>query len=639
MGKKSYYIEVLPVGVKIDKPLTYQVARSLAVGQMVKVPYGNKSVFGLVESLVSKPNFPTKMVDEVLELPPLPRYTPKLARWIATYYATHLSDASRLFIPPRPDINSRFTSAQVTKKSKNISLNAPQRSVINQINNGNGKAWLLHGVTGSGKTAVYMELCRTQLMRGKSSIVLVPEIALATQVIAEFRQEFGEDIVITHSKMSEAQRRSTWRHILAAEKPMIVIGPRSALFSPLKHIGLIVMDESHETSYKQEQTPHYHARDVAARLASLTRSKLVLGSATPSTHEMFLVEEGRLKLVALPEPIHKNTRTTEVVDMRKHGGSIISPQLTRLLHQALEEKRQSLLFLNRRGSASQVLCSECGEVQTCSKCEIPQTWHGDSGRLRCHWCGTSAKLPTRCVNCKQTKWRFLGMGTKKVEAEVKKLLPHAKVHRLDKDSFSEDTIAQTIQDLKQGKIDILIGTQMIAKGLDIPGVKVVGVVLADTLLHIPDIYSNERTYQLLHQVIGRSGRSDQSDSSVVIQTYSVDHPSIVLASNQDFDTFIKGELHDRKQFLQPPYRHALKLSCKRKTAKGAQNASIKLAEKLKKSHRNIHILGPAPAWREQLNGQWYWNIIITSPTRDTLRQIVARLPANWRADLDPSDFL
>ncbi|MEX0748415.1 MAG: primosomal protein N' [Candidatus Saccharimonadales bacterium] len=632
------YLEVTPIGKKGKSTLTYHADSAVAENSLVKIPFGSTTAYGMVTGRTAAPNFTTKAITALIDLPPIPDHTLPLAKWIANYYASELSDALRLLVPSRPDITSRTTELQTATDSQNHHLTTAQSRVIKTILGGSERSWLLHGVTGSGKTAVYIELCRQMLAQGQSAIVLVPEIALATQVIAEFERELGGQILITHSRMTAAQRRAVWRQALTANEPVTIIGPRSSLFLPRADLGLVIIDECHESSYKQEQSPNYHARDVAAKLCELVGAKLVLGSATPSTQDIFLSRAGRLQLLELPAPIHSNPRYVDIIDMR-HQNAILSPTLVSALRDSLNNQQQSLLFLNRRGSASQVLCADCGSVATCPDCAVPQTWHGDSGTLQCHWCGRTNQLPASCPDCRSLHWRFVGFGTKRVETEVKKLFPSARVLRLDRDSFSHKTIKDTIKLLRQGEIDILIGTQMIAKGLDLPQVALVGVVLADTLLHIPDIYSGERTYQLLHQVIGRAGRRADQPARVVIQTYSPEHPAIKLASTQQFDEFIAGELVDRKSLGYPPYRYVLKLTCKRKTRAGAKSAATKLARTIAAAHPKVVIRGPAPSWQETAGGHWYWHLIITSPQRRQLSQIVPTLPSNWRADLDPIDLL
>lgn len=635
------YADVVVSGVRGISTLTYHSQESLEKGQIVKVPVGSKYAFGAVFGRISKPAVPTKPVTEVLDMPPLPYYVLDTVAWMHQYYATDAGSVLRLFMPARPDIKSRWRPQQdeVPLLESNPTLTEAQHDVLKRITGSDFRHWLLHGVTGSGKTPVYIALCQQLLESERSAIVLVPEITLATQVIREFQKVLGDKVVITHSHMSTAQRRAVWRRAQTEDEPMIIIGPRSALFTPRNDLGAVIIDECHETSYKQEQTPHYHARDVATYIAQQTDATLVLGSATPSAIDIHLHRQNQLQLASLPDPIHTNARDVEIVDMRQQK-AILSPQLIHSMQETLRGKRQIMLFINRRGSANQVVCTECGWVAACPECDIPQTWHGDSGHLRCHWCGTQSRLPGSCPECYGMQWRFLGIGTKRIESEVRARFPHASVLRLDKDSFSAKDLHATMQQLRSGEIDIVIGTQMIAKGLDLPLVTLVGVVLADTMLHIPDMSSNERTYQLLHQIIGRAGRRSDSPSRVLIQTYNPEHHAITSASRHEFDAFIETELSDRKELWYPPYSFILKLTCKRKTTAGVRKAAHRLAEHIRESFPDtVHVRGPAPAWRERIGPYYYWHLIVTSADREQLLAIIRDLPANWRADIDPVDLL
>ncbi|MEX0668318.1 MAG: primosomal protein N' [Candidatus Saccharimonadales bacterium] len=640
---ESIYLDIIPLNTKGTPVLTYSSDQKLDPGSIVKIPYGKKEIFGVVESITSKPKFKTKPVIEVIDLPTLPEHTLDLAKWISEYYGAELSESLALMIPNRPDIKSREKQnttqrTSETRLDKQFELNKTQENVIATILDKPDKAWLLHGVTGSGKTAVYIELAKRTIAEGKSVNILVPEIALTKHIIEEFRAHIDVPILSTNSKMTSAQRRLIWHSALKSTKPIVTIGPRSSLFLPHKNLGLIILDECHESSYKNESTPNYHARDVAAKLSGLTGSKLVLGSATPSTQDILLHRKNRLSIIEMPEAINSNPREIEIVDLRQ-SKLILSTQLQSELKKTFQSKHQSLLFINRRGSASQVICSDCGLVEICPKCQIPQTWHGDIGKLQCHWCGQKASLPTRCSQCQSTNRRFIGVGTKRVESEVRKLLPQARIERLDRDSFSAKTIEDVIDKLNNHKVDVLIGTQMIAKGLDLPKVTLIGIVLADTSLHIPDLYSNEKTYQLLHQVIGRSGRRANQPSKVILQTYSPDHRAIKLATEHKFDQFIEEELQERQALGYPPYRYLLKLTCKRKTQSGAQKAARELAKKIETQYPKIFLRGPAPSWQETKAGYWYWHIVLTSNKRSNLLQVMKELPANWRADIDPVDLL
>lgn len=636
-----YYYDLVVAKTSGNDIFTYHSQDALTPNTLVKVPFRKQSAPALVWGQAKQPSFNTKEVSQVLDTPPLPPYVAATIAWMSRYYGSTYGEALGLFIPQRPDIKPRATESHLPQdapSSQPQQLTADQTHLLRTITEQPGSQWLLHGVTGSGKTAVYIELVKRTLAAGQSSIVLVPEIALATQTIAVFAAALGDNVLITHSHMSSAQRRNVWHQARNSSEPVVIIGPRSALFIPRDDLGTIIIDECHEHSYKQEQPPHYHAREVASYIAERTGSTLLLGSATPSARDMHEHRSGKLRLLELPTPIHSNRRHVDIIDMRQHRGTL-SPQLQRAIEETLTAGQQALLFLNRRGSASQVLCKACGWVASCSECDTPQTWHGDSGRLRCHWCGHQRSLPGSCPECAGMQWRFLGMGTKRIEREVTETFPDARVQRLDRDSFSPELMQQALQQLHSGDVDIIIGTQMIAKGLDLPRVNLVGVVLADTLLYIPDMSSNERTYQLLHQVIGRAGRSHDLPSRALIQTYNPEHHVITAAARHDYQRFITTELEDRASLQYPPHTHLLKLTAKRKTRSGAQRAAARLRDQLHARYPDIHIRGPAPRWRERVGDYYYWHLIITATDRGALLSIMDSLPSGWRADIDPLDML
>ncbi|MBI4101154.1 primosomal protein N', partial [Candidatus Microgenomates bacterium] len=584
MVEATRYYDVAPLAAAGSKKalFTYHYGEDLRPGSLVKIPFGPRTSLGIVIIASSKPEFPTKPITATLPLPALPKHTLELAAWISDYYATPLSRVWHSMLPsslaskPRQsEIGNRKT--QNAKKS-NIRLIKQQTDAIKQIQSGKSRNFLLHGATGSGKTQVYVELAKLAAQRGRSTIVLVPEISLTPQATGEFLSQLGQSVLLTHSGLTPAKRRNLWQQVLDTSKPLVVIGPRSALFMPLMRVGYIIIDEAQDSSYKQDQAPRYQAVSVGAKLAKLTNAKLVLGSATPSATDLFLAQAKRLRLVSMPDPIFRaRQKRPQIVDLRTKDllkkSFLISKPLLTLLEKTLARRKQSILFLNRRGSARMALCAHCSWVATCPNCQIPLTWHADFGRLRCHWCNHEEPPPAQCPDCGRMSIRFLGSGTKRVEAEVKKLLPNAKITRLDRDSFDARTIEDLYRRLKAGEIDILIGTQMITKGLDLPGVETIGIILADTMLYLPDFSAAERTWQLLYQVRGRAGRRQGVPANLVIQTYSPKHPAIQAAASGDIQGFVKQELAERKLLNYPPYTYLLKLSCARASRESAQKAA------------------------------------------------------------------
>lgn len=649
MSKKRTYALVAPLrgtGAKASS-FTYHSDESIAVGQIVKVPLRARQSYGVVLSLVTKPNFATKPIESATSLPPYPKNLIELANWLANYYASPLNRVLQTMIPSTPYISraSQIAKPVHAKAQKNCSvkLSRTQTKAIERILNSQDRIFLLHGATGSGKTEVYLRLAEEQIKAGRSCIILVPEIALTPQLESQFVSRFPGQVLVTHSHLTEAQRRVIWQQCLTTINSLIVIGPRSALFLPVPRLGLVVIDEAHEQTYKQEQSPRYQTTSVAAKLTHLSNARLVLGTATPLAQDVFLASAKRLTLINMPNPIFKKASAkVELVDLRNKDAvgtnQFISKPMLSALQNTLRRGKQSILFMNRRGSARLSICGSCGWSAMCPNCHIPLTLHADRGALLCHWCDYSCTPPAKCPDCGQLDIRFLGGGTKRVESEVKKLLPHTRVARLDKDSFDPKTIHALFEKLNNGKIDILIGTQMIAKGLDIANVEMIGVVLADTMLYMPDYTASERTYQLLHQVSGRAGRRKDSTAHIVVQTYSPKHPAIQMAVNGNFNAFMKEQLAERRALNYPPFVYILKVECKRKTRASAKESMSKLADRLS-SFSGIQVVGPAPSWQETIGGTYRWQIIVKAKVRHKLVDIAKNLPIGYTHDLDPNDLL
>lgn len=650
MSEKRTYIEVAVAGAAgAQEVFTYHADQPVPVGGLVTVPFGNRTKVGLITQTVAKPSFNTRAVDKVLPIPPLPQPLIKLARWISDYYATPLTKTLQSVLPPQLAASPRsLATARPASQSplgmSLVKLTDQQTRALTDIETAD-KPVLLHGATGSGKTQVYIELAKAVITRGHSALVLVPEIALTTQMTDQFKAVFGERVLLTHSGLTAAARRNIWLRVLANPEPLVVIGPRSALFMPFERLGLIVVDESHETSYKQDQAPRYHAVNVAAELARSHQAKLVLGSATPSVTEMYLAERGLLKLITMPAKVHRATASPpQVIDLKdpaqlSRQSRLISRPLLATLRDTLVAGKQSILLMNRRGSARLTVCAHCGWVANCPKCQIPFTFHADAGQLLCHWCGTRSQPPVRCEECGQANIQHVGAGTKRLEQELAKLMPEARLVRLDSDSPAIKNLRQTFDKLRRGQVDILLGTQMVAKGLDLPRVETVGVVLADQLFYLPDFTAAERAFQLLHQVAGRGGRAHGATSQTIIQTYSPDHPVITTVVSGNYEQFRSRELKDRQTFGYPPFVYLLKLTAAYKTRTGAERSTGRVAADLRSTRYDIQVLGPAPAFRETLGGKYHWQIIVKSKQRAPLVEIARSVPANWAADLDPVDLL
>lgn len=503
---------------------------------------------------------------------------------------------------------------------------------------------IMHGITGSGKTAVYIELAKQTLNAGKSVMVLVPEIALTSQLVAEFQHHFS-DIILTHSKQTESERHRAWAAALSSPTPRVIIGPRSALFMPVTSIGLIVIDEAHEPSFKQDQSPRYSALRVASILAKHHGGRVVQGSATPLVSEYYLAKAAGRPIIELPEKARRDAVTPDisVVDMTKKPlftkHRFFSDSLLAQIATSLSANHQVLIFHNRRGSASTTLCENCGWSAICPRCFVPFTLHGDTHQLICHICGTTERVPTSCPECAHTDIVHRGIGTKLVESELKRLFPQASIARFDGDTENKQTVEQRYQELYDGTIDIIVGTQVIAKGLDLPHLRTVGVIQADAGLSLPDFVSAERTFQLLSQVVGRVGRSSHP-THVIVQSYQPNTPAVTLGIQQDYATFYDLTLADRKRGHFPPFTYLLKLTCLYKTEAAAIRQSRAFAARIRQEFSDVIILGPTPAFYERQHDTYRWQIVVRSSRRSQLLSIAATVPAtHWHVDIDPASLL
>jgi primosomal protein N' (replication factor Y) len=644
---KDYYYLISPAdyGGSTEFALTYQSAVPLVVGQIVVVPLGKKQSLGVVTAEAKQPAFPTREAEAIAGMPALPEHLVQLAEWLAGYYVASPTAVWQTMLPTGLTKKRRLpgpATSHFESKRTNHQLTPEQAAALAQIQKGESTGYLLHGITGSGKTELYVRLAAAELARGHSVIVLVPEITLTPQLIATFESHFGDIVIATHSKLTEAERHRAWLEAAQSEVPRIIIGPRSSLFLPVKKLGLIVVDECHETSYKQEQSPRYHAVVVAARLAHLAGAKLVLGSATPGLTELYWASHGRLQLLRLDKRTNDQALPdSSIIDLRDKAlrtrNQFLSDPLLATLDETLRDGRQALLFINRRGSASSQICTDCGTVSLCPNCTLPLTFHADHLQLICHYCNFRRAPVAVCESCGSTNLRYLGGGTKRIEAEVARLYPSARLARLDRDSLTPGYLTEVYKGLHDGTIDILIGTQMIAKGLDLPNLDMVGIVSADTMLHLPDFSASERTFGLLTQVSGRAGRGDRA-GKVVIQTYTPDHPVIKAAALHDYDSFAASELAERRLLAYPPYVFLLKLSCSMATSAAAESKAASLAASLKLLP-GLVILGPAPAFMERSGDKFVWQIIVKAKGRQELVAVASKLPSGWTADLDPLNLL
>lgn len=502
------------------------------------------------------------------------------------------------------------TAHQATPKQKTVI-----EEVCSQINKIEYGVFLLHGVTGSGKTEVYLQVIEYALTNGLGAIVLVPEISLTPMMVKRFYSRFGDQIAVLHSNLSLGERYDEWCRIKKGEA-RIAIGARSAVFAPVEGLGLIIIDEEHESSYKQSEHPHYHAREVALKRSKIIGSAVLLGSATPSIESYHFAKNGIFNYLNLPERVNQESLPpVEIVDMREElrsgNTTIFSLPLQNTIKEALENGLQILVFLNRRGYANFILCRECGMVIRCSNCDISLTYHSNINKLRCHYCDYSMERPLKCPECGSNYLREFGLGTERLEEELNKFFPDAVIDRMDIDTTTKKgSHRKILERVENGETDILVGTQMIAKGHDYPNIAVVGVISADTMLNIPDFRSGERTFQLLTQVAGRTGRGNKS-GKVIIQTYSPEHYSIKAAQKHDYIKFYLQEIENRKVFLYPPFTLLVNIiiygNNESRVIEGAQGL-----ERFLNIYQDLvfEMLGPSAAPIAKIKNRYRWQIIL-----------------------------
>jgi primosomal protein N' (replication factor Y) len=628
--------------------LTYNYNKKLAIGSIVEAELQKELVLGVVNSETPKPAFKTKSINQNLQLPPLPPQILKLANWLAAYYPASLGIVAQQILPTNlPD--KRLNNLEPLKASLpkiNIlpTLTEEQTAAYSLMQAAD--TYLLHGKTGSGKTRLYIELTLDAINNNKSALILTPEIGLTSQLADNFRQVFGEQVIVLHSQLTPKERQTVWLTILSSSVPVIVVGPRSALFSPIRDLGLVVVDEIHEPAYKQDQAPHYHASRVAAVLANLHSAKLVLGSATPPITDYFLAQQKNKTIIRLNQLARQSTVAKvnyTVVDLKDRSLFTRAPHLStpliKAIQAALSRGEQTLLYLNRRGTARTILCENCGWQAVCPHCDLPLTYHGDRHKLQCHTCGFQQPSILSCPVCGHPSILFKGIGTKALADEVSQVFPEAKIQRFDTDNIKSERFEQQYQAVKDGKVDILVGTQLLAKGHDLPHLSTLGIITADSSLTIPDFSSQERTYQLLTQVLGRVGRGHR-EGHAIIQTYHPEQPIIQAALSDDWENFYATELAEREQYKFPPFRHLLKLTCRRASIAAAQKAAIDFKALITTKVPHIEVDGPAPSFHEKFQNKYQWQLVVKSTNRLSLIQVIDLLPSSsWQYDIDPVNLL
>ncbi len=531
-------------------------------------------------------------------------------------------------------------------------LTADQRMALDQILKAiadeSSQPILLHGVTSSGKTEVYIQAIAEVVRYGRQAVVLVPEISLTPQTSQRFRARF-DSVAVLHSHQSGVERASQWKQI-AAGQIQVVVGARSAIFAPVPRLGLIVLDEEHDGSFKQEQVPRYHARDVAIERCRTSNVPLILGSATPSLETYFAAQEGRYQLVPLPQRVHgQRMPDVRIIDTRSRHPGVISRPLHQAMRNALDEQGQIILLLNRRGHASQIQCPACGFVMQCPDCDITLTNHKTEALAICHYCEFQTASPDRCPQCGFESIRFSGFGTQRLEDEVRTRFPKAGCLRMDSDSMKKPGSHETaLAQFRAGEHQILLGTQMIAKGLDFPNVTLVGVINADTGLHMPNFRAAERTFQLVTQVAGRTGRADRP-GHVYVQTFSPEHPAIVTAAKHDYETFARQEIKHRREFLYPPWTVMMRVIVRGARLADVEGFAEQLGKRLLKlkdaTRARFRVMGPAPAPIARIKNRFRYHLLVLAQDDRTLQDAAASIgdvdvpkEVQWIVDIDPVDL-
>ncbi len=690
------FYEVVPEG-KINA-LTYHYESeskndSLSAGQIVIVPVGRRLVPGVVIKQVVQPNFATKAISKKIYSRPLPQHLLNVIQFIYDYYLEPSGQAVSLILPrgiqkKRRKTEQMFGSTDSSKpilsgtgvararrygasapsssaaasghslekglraaarKTEQvelldeIQLNEAQKKALKALQEAPGATKLLFGVTGSGKTNIYLRMALNAVSEHFSTILLVPEIALTGQLVRVFREVFGDKVIVIHSGLTEAERHLIFERVLMSEEPMVIIGARSALFAPVAKLGLIIIDEEHEGSYYQENAPKYSAIRVASYIAQKSGASLVLGSATPSVEDYYLASKQK-SAIALTRKAKASAVKPKIniIDFKNRDSfsknKYFSNQLLSAISHNLAEGRQTLIFHNRRGSAPLTICESCGEEILCPNCFLPLTLHADEYTLHCHTCGFSEKVPVACPKCGAPGLIHKGFGTKLLESELKKLFPAARVHRFDADNKKGERMDALYSSVRDGEIDILVGTQAIAKGLDLPRLATVGVVQADAGLNLPDYMAEERVFQLLTQVIGRVGRGHLAAAEVFIQTFRPEHPVLKFAADEDYMGFYEYLIRRRRKAGFPPFRFVMKLEITMKTEAIVLRKVRELVAKLSSNERLI-VSPPQPGFHERTAKGYTWQIVVRSRSRKALIGACEGIDKNFRISLDPPGLL
>ena len=649
------YLEVL-----FDVPrlgaLSYRndEARSAAIGRRVVAPFGRREMTGFVVGESESCGLPPEKLKRITRtLDDESLFAPasvELAAWLAGMYFCGQGEALSAMLPSAKRESSRGAAIEVEEfeiDAAPLTLSQEQSSALERITRNKAGIEYLYGLTGTGKTEVFLQAAEATLAEGRGVIYLVPEIALTGQVVEAAVRRFGDKCAVLHSRLTPSRKLKEWRRILRGEA-LVAIGARSAVFAPVRNLGLIVIDEEHESTYKSGSAPRYHARQVAMRRGSVEGARVVMGSATPSVEAWSLMASGRIGRLPLTKRLAGGAPpTVRIVDMRLEGGPI-SRALAESVRASHAEGRQSILFLNRRGFSYFFRCGSCGKELRCPNCSVALTYHKDRNSLVCHYCGYRASPPSVCPECGSLDVGWAGFGTERVEEEAERLFPDMTIRRLDADSTSKvGELEAALSDFREGRADILLGTQMVAKGLNFPRVKTVGVVLADTSLNLPDFRAAERTFSLVIQVAGRAGRFTP-DGDVLLQTYRPDSPVIRLAAAADAEGFYGLELDARRELGFPPFARLVRIVFRSKERGRAQEAAHEFALLLQGLlPEGAELLGPAECPLGMVAGTIRWQLIARAPELGLLHRAMTAALAGFKApssvrlepDVDPVSLM
>ena len=678
------YYEVIPTTTFKKSPLfsdgllTYSFDQNLAPGTIVSIPLGKKTALGIIYRKISTPtdqNFIIKSINKIVHPIPLPNHLLKSLAWLSSYYLNPVAKTANLFLPlgieknrrkkspVTPPVATTINEAPLTASVASLSspvippitttdahqipLNSAQKQALTELHKIKTHTKLLHGITGSGKTNIYLKLASQVFSSNQSVILLVPEISLTPQLVGRFQEHFGTQVISLHSKLTEAERHLIWQRIHEADQstPFVVIGPRSALFSPLKNLGLIIIDEAHEPSFYQDTSPRYHALRLASFMAQILKIDCLLGTATPRVEDYFLAQKNRA-YVSLSEKAKSITSQTKIslIDLKNRSlftrNRYFSDALLQDIENNLKQHKQTLLFHNRRGSAPLTLCEHCGYQVLCPNCLLPLTLHSDSYQLICHTCGHHEPVPSTCPVCHHGSLIHKGFGTKLLESELKKLFKSAHIARFDADNSTSDSLTQNFAAVKNGDVDIIIGTQTIAKGLDLPLLNTVGIVQADANLNLPDYAAEERTFQLITQVIGRVGRGHTDINHVFLQTFQPEHPVILAAKSLDYAKFADYLLKKRQISHLPPFFYLLRIAIVKKTEDLTIKKIMELHRALKKLP-DVYLSAPTPSFHEYTPSGYSWQIIVKAKKRDSLTHLIESLDQypEIRFAIDPPSLI